>query len=32
LYDIRVVSTSDLLGALKLHPDTFRHSTHRLFA
>jgi hypothetical protein len=32
LYDVRAVSTADLLCALKLHPDTFRHSTDRLFA
>jgi hypothetical protein len=32
LYDIRAVTAADLLSALKLHPDTFRHSTDRLFA
>ena len=32
LYDIRAITTTDLLSALKLHPDTFRHSTDRLFA
>jgi transcriptional repressor of dcmA and dcmR len=32
LYDIRAINSGDLLAALKLHPDTFRHSTDRLFA
>ena len=32
LYDVRAFSTTELLGALKLHPDTFRHATDRLFA
>jgi transcriptional repressor of dcmA and dcmR len=32
LYDVRAFSTTELLGALKLHPDTFRHSIDRLFA
>ncbi len=32
LYDTRGFTASDLMGALKLHPDTFRHPTERLFA
>jgi transcriptional repressor of dcmA and dcmR len=32
LYDIRAITTADLLSALKLHPDTFRRSADRLFA
>lgn len=32
LYDVRAFSASELLGALKLHPDTFRHSIDRLLA
>jgi len=32
LYDVRAMTTADLLSALKLHPDTFRHATDRLFA
>jgi excisionase family DNA binding protein len=32
LYDVRALSTAELLSALKLHPDTFRRSTDRLFA
>jgi excisionase family DNA binding protein len=32
LYDVRAITTADLLSALKLHPDTFRRSADHLFA
>lgn len=32
LYDVRAFSASELLGALKLHPDTLRHPSDRLLA
>jgi transcriptional repressor of dcmA and dcmR len=31
-YDVRESSTSELFGALKLHPDTFRYPTDQIFA
>jgi transcriptional repressor of dcmA and dcmR len=32
LYDVRESSASELFGALKLHPDTFRYPTGHIFA